>query len=459
MDQIKPSVPAQWRQGEFVEIEISDISDTGMGVGRFEGRVVFVPDAVTGDQVRVRLVRVKPQYATGKLDQVIEPSQHRIRPQCIVADKCGGCQWQHISDDYQLYAKQQQVIQALERIGEFSQPAVDPVLSMGLPAGYRNKATYPVKLSATRQVQAGYYQKSSHRLVNLNRCPVQDERLNPFLAEIKQDIQQQGWPIYDETTHHGKIRHISVRVGRRTGEILLTLVSRSPDLPKLQEQAQIWLERYPSLVGVCLNINRAKGNVIFGAETNTIAGRSECLEGFAGLEFKLRADTFFQVNTEAAEALLNVVMDELKLQGTEVLLDAYCGIGTFTLPLAQQVKQAIGIEVHPASVTQAQENAQLNDITNIEFQIGTVETILPQLEITPDLVLLDPPRKGCDRVVLETLIQMQPAKIVYISCKPTTLARDLKFLCQTGGYQLTRVQPADFFPQTSHVECAAFLVR
>lgn len=448
----------EWQQGQLVEIAIADLNDTGEGVGRFQQRVVFVPDTVPGDQAFVRLLHVKPQYAIGKLHQLLEPSPHRIRPHCLVADKCGGCQWQHIEYSYQLEAKRNLVIQALERIGGITSACVATVISTGQPFGYRNKVTYPLGMSASGKIKAGYYRKGSHQLVNLNQCPVQDNRLNPLLAEIKLDIERQGWRVYDEKYHRGEVRHLSLRIARRTGEILLTLVVKSGNLPGCEQQAQKWLQRYPNLVGVCININPARSNVIFGSETRCLAGRPYVKEEFAGLVFQLGADTFFQVNTEAAEALLQALASQLNLQGNELLIDAYCGIGTFTLPLARLVKQALGLEVQAAAIELAKQNAQANNLTNVEFYAGKVEKLLPTIGATADIVLLDPPRKGCELAVLETLLQTKPQRIVYISCKPATLARDLKILCQ-GGYQLLRVQPVDFFPQTSHVECAAFLVR
>jgi 23S rRNA (uracil1939-C5)-methyltransferase len=451
--------PDFWQQGQLVEVMITDLNDTGEGVGRLEGRVIFVPDTVTGDRVLVRLVRVKSNYANGKLHKLLEPSPHRIRPNCIVADKCGGCQWQHIDYHYQQETKQNLVIQALEHIGGFTSPTVAPILSTETSLAYRNKATYPLKRSATGQVQAGYYHQGSHQLINLNQCPVQDGRLNPLLAEIKQDIEQLGWSVYNEERHQGRLRHLSLRIGRRTGEMLLTLVTTDWRLQNIESQAQQWLTRYPKLVGICVNRNPNRTNVIFGDETRCIAGHPYLREEFAGLQLQLKPETFFQVNTEVAEALLAAIVEQLALKGDEILVDAYCGIGTFTLPLAQRVRQAIGLEVHPASVEQAQLNAQLNGISNVTFKTGAVETLLPQLQIKPDVVLLDPPRKGCDRAVIEALLMSAPKQIVYISCKPATLARDLKLLCNTGNYQLAHVQPADFFPQTPHVECVAFLVR
>lgn len=450
---------APWQQGTLITLEISDLSDSGDGVGRYDQRVVFVANTVPGDRAIVRLVRVKPTYGFGKLQELLEPSPHRIRPRCIVADKCGGCQWQQVSYEYQLEVKRNLVVQALERIGKFPNPAVDSVLAAPSPLAYRNKATYPLVRSQSGQVQAGYYQKGSHQLINLNQCPIQDERLNPLLAEVKQDIQQRGWGIYDETHHRGKVRHLGLRIGRRTGEMLLTLIAKDRNLAGIEEQAQTWLERYPGLVGVALNINGDRTNAIFGSETIGIAGQPCLHETFAGLTFQIRPDTFFQVNTETAEALLQAVMEELHLQGQEVLVDAYCGIGTLTLPLARKVKQAIGLEVQPEAIEQAALNAALNEIDNVTFQIGIVEQTLPSLAIQPDVVLLDPPRKGCEPAVLQTLLEMNVDRIVYMSCNPATLARDLKTLCESGQYHLHRVQPADFFPQTSHVECAAFLER
>ncbi len=448
-----------WKQGELIEINITDTSDTGDGVGRWHERVVFVPDTVPGDRAIVRLVHVKHTYAHAKLKQLLQSSPHRIRPSCIVADKCGGCQWQHIDYQYQLEAKRNQVIQALERIGGFVQPPVDPVLPAPSALGYRNKATYPVNVSATGNVIAGYYQKSSHQLINLNQCPVQDARLNPLLAEIKQDIQKQGWQIYNEHRHTGIVRHIGLRIGRRTGEILLTLVVKDWNLPGIKEQAQEWLKCYQALVGVCLNKNPHRTNAIFGNETRCVAGVPYLKEEFAELEFQVRPDTFFQVYTETAENLLQVIESELNLQGNEVLLDTYCGIGTLTLPLAKHVRQAVGLELQAEAVEQAILNAKCNQIKNVNFMTGAVEELLSKLDIKPDIVLLDPPRKGCDRQVIETLLTTKPHRIVYVSCKVATLARDLKLLCSNQVYRITRIQPADFFPQTAHVEVAAFLMR
>lgn len=454
----------QWEQGETLEFEIGDLSSTGDGVGRWENRVIFVPDTVPGDRVQARLVHVKPTFARGKLLEVVEPSRDRIRPACIVADKCGGCQWQPLDYVAQLAAKQRQVIDALQRVGGFSDAVVKPILGAPDPLGYRNKATYPLALSETGTVKAGYYRKGSHQVVNLNQCPVQDDRLNPLLAEIKQDIQAQGWKIYDETTHQGLVRHLALRIGRRTGEMLLTLVSTRWELPNIEEMADLWKERYPRLVGVCVNLNPNRTNAIFGAETRYVAGRPYLEEEFAGLRFHIQPSTFFQVHTEQAERLLHHILQTLALTGTENVVDAYCGIGTLTLPLARQSKHCLGLEVQAESVDLARENARLNGIRNVHFRVGGVGKVLPAIALEtpdrhPDVVVLDPPRKGCDAAVIEGLRTLHPGRIAYMSCNPATLARDLKLLCAEGHYQLQHVQPADFFPQTAHVECVAFLAK
>lgn len=451
-----------WQQGEILELTITDLASSGDGLGRYQERVVFVPDTVPGDRVRLRVVQARSTFGRGQVKQLLSPSPERVRPACMVADKCGGCQWQAVGYGAQLVAKQQQVVDALTRIGKFDHPPVDPIAGASAPLGYRNKATYPLERSSQGQVKAGYFRRGSHKLVNLNQCPVQDEQLNPLLAAIKQDIQERGWSIYNESRHQGRLRHLGLRVGRRTGQQLIVLVSTDPKLKDIELQAQMWMERYPSLVGVCLNLNRAKTNAIFGSETLVIDGLPYLEEIFADLRFRIHATSFFQINTEQAEALLTILLSELALTGEETIIDAYCGVGALTLPLAQRAKRVVGLEVQPEAVEQALANAGLNGIDNVEFRAGEVGTLLPlvadSLSQTVDVVVLDPPRKGCDRPVLEALIALKPPRIVYMSCDPATLARDLQVLRDEGGYNLTRVQPADFFPQTPHVECVAFLV-
>lgn len=453
----------QWQQGTTLELDITDLSSGGDGVGRWENRVVFVPDTVPGDRIQARLTFVKPTFGRGQLLTVLQASSDRIRPPCIVADKCGGCQWQSVAYPAQLAAKQQQVLDALERIGHFADVPMRPIMGADNPLSYRNKATYPLGLSAEGNVKAGYFRKGTHQIVNLNQCPVQDDRLDPLLAEVKRDIQARGWSIYDEETQTGDLRHIALRIGRRTGQVLLTLVSTTWDLPGIEAQCSEWKTQFPELAGICVNRNTKPGNAIWGDETRFVIGEPFLEERFANLTFRIYPTTFFQVHTEQAERLLRVILEELQLQGTETVVDAYCGIGTLTLPIAQRVQYCLGLEVQAEAVEIAIENARLNGIDNAHFETGTVDKLLPDVlrflqDRQPDIVVLDPPRKGCSDRVLDALLALQPQRIVYMSCNPATLARDLQRLCSAGSYQLQRVQSADFFPQTAHVECVAFLV-
>jgi 23S rRNA (uracil1939-C5)-methyltransferase len=451
-----------WQQGELVELTIADVDDTGAGVGKYAGRAVFVPDTVTGDRCLVRLVRVKDRLGWGQLQEILAPSPHRVNPRCIVADKCGGCQVQHVTDEFQLAAKENLVRQALLRVGGMEDPPIARILTDGRVLNYRNKATYPLGISDTGKVKAGYYRRGTHRVVNLNRCPVQDDRLDIFLAEVKRDIQKQEWSVYrdGERQKSARVRHIGLRIGQHTGEVLLTIVTTEWELPGVEKLAQEWLERYPLLVGVCLNRQPRLNNTIFGAETKCLAGRDYLNERFGNLDFRLQSDTFFQVNTGAAELALATIAARIDLEiKKDLLIDAYCGIGTFTLPLAGMFQKAIGLESHEGAVNVARENALLNNITNVEFAPCQVEETLGNFLGDANVVILDPPRQGCDRRAIDALCQNPVDLIVYVSCKPSTLARDLQLLQTIGNYTIEKVQPIDFFPQTAHVETIAFLTK
>jgi 23S rRNA (uracil1939-C5)-methyltransferase len=451
------------QQGQKITLTINDLADSGDGVGRYENIAIFVPNTVPGDRIAAKLEFVKNNFAHASIEKILTPSSDRVRPNCIVADKCGGCQWQAVSYPAQLRTKQNIVLQALQRIGGFDadilEELISPIVGAKDSLHYRNKVTYPLATGKDGNLKAGYYQKGSHKIVNLNQCPAQDERLDPMLAELKMDIHNQCWEIYDENAHTGLLRHLGLRIGRHTGEILITIVARDWDVPNLGVFAQTWLERYDKVVGVILNCNPDKTNAIFGRESRCIAGKDYLLEKFAGLTFRLRGDTFFQVYTEQAEKMFNIIESELQLEGTEVLLDAYAGIGTIALPLAEQVKQAIAIEIQPQATAQGKLNAELNGIDNVVFHTGKVEELISTLNLQPDIVILDPPRKGCEPEVITFLRENAPERIVYVSCNPATQARDLKLLCEGDRYQLTRIQPIDFFPQTSHVEAIAFLAK
>ncbi len=451
------------RLGQKIPLMIVDLADNGNGVGRYEDFVVFVPNTVPGDKLLVQLDRIKKNWAEGKPIEIVSPSPDRVRPHCIVADKCGGCQWQFASYSYQLQSKQNQVLQALVRLGKFPEDTIkakiENILGAPQPFHYRNKVIYPIAQNQEGKIKVGYYQPNTHKVINLNQCPVQDQRLDPILLAVKQDLNRSGWSVYNEANHQGNLRHLGFRIGRHSGEILITIVSQSWELENIEQFAKNWLT-LPGVVGVILNRNCQPGNVIFGSESRCISGRDYIVEYFADLTLHLTADTFFQVYTEQAELLVELLSDLLDLQNTETIVDAYCGVGTFTLPLARYSRKCYGIEIQEQAIRQAQKNAILNKLTDrVEFTTGKVEKLLPSLATNPDILILDPPRKGCESEVIEFIVQSKIDRVVYISCNPATLARDLQLLCATDRYEIKTIQPIDFFPQTAHVETMVLLNR
>ena len=441
---------------ESLHLEITGLTDQGDGIGRLpEGWAVFVPDTAPGELVHVELLERHKRFARARLLSVERPSPQRITPACESAIDCGGCSWQHLGYEAQLEAKKRQVENALTRIGKFHGVRVSPVLSTE-PWAYRNKVGFPVGES-DHGLQLGYYRKGSHDLVPLQSCPAQDPRLNTAMALVQEALQPLNWSAWDPETGQGTLRHVILRVGRRTGELLLTLVTRHEVFGAIREQAPQWLETIPGLKGVCLNINAHTDQRILGNRTEVLAGQGWIEEEFGELLFRMGPETFFQIHTEQAEAMLGVLTEHLKFRPHDFLLDLYCGIGTFTLPLAKQVRTVLGLELAAASVEQARGNAARNNVTNVEFRTGPVEKTLRRVQERPDVVFLDPPRQGCASGVMTQLQRLRPKKIAYLSCNPATQARDLQLLGER--YRIKLVQPADFFPHTPHVECLILLER
>jgi len=453
------------RAGELGEISIDDLSHQGEGIGRLETEVVFVPGGLPGDRLRIRLLRRHKGHWSAEIAGIISPSPDRRRSPCILADHCGGCSLQPLEDKAQANWKARQVSQTLQRIAGLDAP-VRPILAAGAPLGYRNRAIIPLERSADGWLRAGYYRRGSHRIVNLNRCPVLDDRIDGLIEPLKQDLEASGWPI--DRHGGGGLRHLALRVGQATGEVLITLVAANRDLPGLESMAEEWMARWPELVGVCLNLQDQPTNRLLGERTFTLAGRPWLEEGFAGLRYRIGADTFFQVNTGQAEAVLPSLLEALTEgcdHAPQELVDAYCGIGTFSLPLAQRGWRIHGLEQHHPSVDLARSNAALNGLEAlVAFECTPVAPVLaqrlqPRSEGDGPHLFMDPPRRGLEPEALAAIEAVRPARIAYLSCDPGTLARDLGRLAQTGAYELLWLQPIDFFPNTSHVECLAALRR
>ena len=445
------------RLGQQLDLQIDGIGHDGQGVGRWQELVVFVPGALPGERVTARVRRVAKRHLEADLLTVERASPARQRPACILAERCGGCSLLHCTDSTQAELKTDLVRQALQRLGQLSVP-VPPIWSAEAGLGYRNRALIPLERTADGAVRAGYYRRGSHRIVNLNRCPVLDPRIDALIAPIKADLEASGWPVDVNLSGGGGLRHLGLRVGHHSGEVLITLVSSHAQLPGLEQLAAAWCRRWPQVVGVGLNLQPKANNVILGPETRCLSGRPWLLERFAGVELRIAADTFFQVNTPQAERLVPPLA-AFFAEATGPIVDAYCGIGTFSLPLAAAGASVLGLEVHGASVAQAQANAERNALAQVRFEQADVAAVLAERLTQASGLLVDPPRRGLSPEALAAILSGLPARLAYISCNPATLARDLGQLCGAGAYRLLSLQPVDFFPQTSHVECLALLER
>jgi 23S rRNA (uracil1939-C5)-methyltransferase len=446
------------RVGAQLELAIDDLDQEGRGLGRHDGAVVFVEGGLPGEWLRVRLVHRARRHWLAELVAVLTPSPERRRPPCILADRCGGCTLQALAPSAQQQWKQQRVATALQRIGGLDAP-VRPLLAAPDDLGYRNRAVIPLELREGR-LRAGYYQRGSHRIVNLNHCPVLDPRLDGLIAPLKVDLEASDWPVDRHAgAPDGGLRHLALRVGSHSGEVLITLIAAHGDLPGLEDLARFWLERWPALVGVCLNLQPDPGNRLMGAHTRVVAGRGELREAFAGLELMVAADSFFQVHTRQAERVVPLLFEALEdVQG--YLVDAYCGIGTFSLPLAAAGWRVLGLEQQGAAVALARRNAAANGLSDTTcFEEAVVGEVLAERLPGSDALFVDPPRKGLEGPALAAIVAGGPPRLLYLSCDPATQARDLALLVREGGYQLRWLQPIDFFPNTSHVETLAVLHR
>jgi 23S rRNA (uracil1939-C5)-methyltransferase len=451
-----------WRIGQELQAEVCGLSHDGQAVVRREGQVVFVPGALPGERVRLRLDHRARRHWTAELLELEQAAAERRRPPCILAERCGGCSVQHLEEEAQRRWKRQKVVDALQRIGRLAEDIearVAPTLAAPAPFGYRNRAVLPLERRADGTLRAGYYRTGSHRIVNLNHCPVLDPRLDALIAPLKKDLEASGWPVDRHLQAGGGLRHLALRLGARSGELLVTLVSSHPQLPGLEAMAERWLRRWEPLVGVCLNIQDQPSNTLLGPSTAVVAGRGRLRERFAGLELEVGADTFFQVNTAQAEAVVPLLLAALAGQPPALLIDAYCGIGTYSLPLAAAGWRVLGMERGAAAVELARANAAGNGLEgSCRFIEGPVATLLGDVLHTGQALLVDPPRRGLEPAVLDAIKAAPPATLLYLSCDPATLARDLAGLASAQGpYRLESVQPLDFFPQTSHVECLAVL--
>ena len=448
---MKKEIPVK-KDGKY-NIQIDGLGSSGEGVGRLDGFTIFVDGALPEEYIEVKITKVKSNYAIGNLESIIQPSPYRISSPCSIADRCGGCQIQQMDYQKQLEYKQQLVRDNIERIGKLKDVIIHPTIGMKNPFNYRNKAQFPIGIKDGKAI-LGFYAKRSHKIVAHHNCLIQHPVNNKITPIVKEYIDENNVSIYDEENHQGLLRHLVTRVGFITGEIMVILVANGKNLPNIKDLIKRLTNEAPEIVSIYININKGKTNVVLGRENKLIYGKEKIEDYIGDIKFKISPLSFYQVNPIQTEVLYEKALEYADLQGNETVYDAYCGIGTISLFLAQRAKKVIGIEVIPEAIEDARENARINKINNVAFHVGKAEEIMPQLfreGEKADLVVVDPPRKGCDRKLLDTIIQMKAKKMVYVSCNPSTLARDLNYL-EKGGFTVKEIQPVDLFPHTGHVE-------
>ena len=443
------------KENQIYTATVEGYSSEGLGIVRINGAVVFVPRSIRGETVDVKITKVMKTAAAGEIVKIKTPSPERTKPECPYFGKCGGCDFQHMSYTEELWAKRQRVQDALQRIGGLD-IEVEEILGARDPMHYRNKSQYPVGADGA----IGFYQARSHQVVPIDRCLIQSEISDRTAKAVGDWMKRYKISAYDERTHKGLIRHIYVRVNKK-GESLCCIVANGKQLPREPELAAYITAAAPRTVGVVLNTNTAVGNVILGDKYRTLWGQDFLMDTLCGLTFKLSVPSFYQVNRAQAEVLYGKALEYAALTGEETVLDLYCGTGTITLCLAKQAKRAIGAEIVPPAIRDAKENAERNGVENAEFFCGDAADIAAELEregLRPDVITVDPPRKGLAPEVIASVVGMEPKRVVYVSCDAATLGRDIKIF-ENLGYKATRACAVDMFPGTRHVESVVRLDR
>lgn len=457
---MKMSSPSPLNLNQELDITIYALAYGGEGIAKHAGMVVFVPGGLPGDVLRVRLTQVKPKFARGECVQMLQPSAQRQETFCSLSDACGGCSWQALAYAEQLETKRTFVENALVHVGHIKAPQVAPTVKATPQTGYRHKIQIPFQENGNG-LAAGFFAKNTHAVVPLENCPNQPDLGNKIFREAAALLRAYGYHGYDEARDTGQVRHLVIRLGAATREALAILVTRERELPRLGEWAEELRRSVPELVGVLQNVNSVKTNVILGSEFRTLFGRPFYFEQIRGLKYRVSADSFFQVNPFQMPALAEAVLAAAELTGKETVADLYCGVGWLTLEAARHARWCAGVECVRGAVDDARANAKLNNMNNVEFLAADAGAGAAQLRakgVKPDVVFVDPPRKGCDAQTLEAVLSLAPKRIVYSSCNPVTLARDLALLLPRG-YVLKGVQPVDMFPHTYHVESVACLVK
>lgn len=454
----------EYQKNQEVEVEVNALGNEGEGVGHTQdGYTVFVKDALPGDVIRAKLMKCKKQYAFGRLVEILTPSKDRVPAVCEKARVCGGCQIQEIAYEKQLEFKTDKVKSNLVRIGGVKNPPMEPIIGMDDPWRYRNKAQFPIGRAKDGKIVAGFYAGRTHAIVSVpdNDCMLGREVNAKILDKVIAHMETYDIEPYDEATGTGLVRHVLIRCGFATDEIMVCLVVNGTKIPEEDALADSLME-IPGMTSIMLNTNMDQTNVILGEQVRTIRGESYITDQIGDVKFCISPLSFYQVNPVQTEKLYLRALEYAGLTGKETVWDVYCGIGTISLFLAREAKKVYGVEIVPDAIEDAKKNAALNDIHNVKFFVGKAEDVLPKQyekhQIYADVIVVDPPRKGCEQAVLDTILKMRPKRVVYVSCDSATLARDIKTLAE-DGYVLKAVTPVDQFCHTAHVECVCLLTK
>lgn len=445
------------KKNEEYIVDIVDNGFQGEGIAKIEGMTIFIDNAIKGEKVKIKILKVLKTQGYGKIQEIIATSKNRNEPKCQTFSKCGGCSLRHINYNETLNLKRLIVKNNLKKCG-LENVKVQHCIGMKEPYYYRNKLQYPVGI-VDNVPTIGVFAKRSHRIISTKDCYIQNKLMQKIANDLFEYIVKNKTPLYDEKKQTGEIRHIYIRIGVKTNQVMLVLVSNKKKITKEKELVDYIIKKYPEIKTVIKNINAKLTNVILGQENIVLFGKGYIEDELLEFTFKISPMSFYQVNPIQTEKLYSKAIEYAELTGKETIFDLYCGIGTIGMCASKCVKKIYGIETIPEAIEDAKENAKINNINNAEFIVGNVEDILPDFvknnKTIPDVVFIDPPRKGCDKIVIETLLKVKPKKIIYISCNPATLVRDLKML--KDKYEIQEITPVDMFPFTSHVECVSLL--
>ena len=450
-----------YAKNDLVTLKITDMGNDGEGIGKVDGYTLFVKDAVIGDTVLAKVMKAKKNYGYARLMDVVEKSPYRVKPPCQYARQCGGCQLQAMSYEEQLRFKTNKVKNHLMRIGGMEEVPMEPIIGLEHPYRYRNKAQFPVGRNKEGKIITGFYAGRTHSIIENRNCLLGVELNEQILDKVIDYMEENHVEPYDEKTGKGLVRHVLTRYGFDSGEVMVCLIINGNQIPN-QDSLTESLRQIPGMTSITLNINKERTNVILGDQIKLLWGQTYITDSIGTIKYQISPLSFYQVNPAQTRRMYEKALEYAQLTGEETVWDLYCGIGTISLFLAQKAKQVYGVEIIPQAIEDAKRNAALNHLENVEFFVGKAEEVLPEKYekegVYADVIVVDPPRKGCDETLLDTIVKMSPKRVVYVSCDSSTLARDVKYL-EAHGYRVERVCPIDNFSQTVHVETVCLLSK